>query len=820
MVGERWTVVAIAVAILPLLASLKEAGAVTDPFRRDPGHPQWHHGNFQDHKDNVRRMTHELLHSRAQVPFPVALEVNVVLIGFMNDGGYRFHLDHDKLHQHMKSSFPTHRPSCMETGEMLDIEFDISYNIVPVGRTELLATEYEIREKMVEKGVARESEFGKEVPCFEVEATAVEPTFNRLYSYLFGLPADASADLDPNRALPNAIFILNLDKARMDPKNMTGEPLGFDSLSELNAEQFQNQEAGYVYRYRYNGGAASQVWLSHGRYAVIDISAGPCSYGRLESEEGSVGHRTVPRLQHLLLPARSPVVNPSLVEDVFCGQISGTIVSALEHVIAPDVRFETVDVSSRLLVPIIVLRNHLHYSVLQPGNNHSIDVDAIRHQVKGMLQPRQEVMVVAGIHSLHDHERLAMAVAKAMRGMSTHDTRSDGRFHVRTLTFLDGAVLREEMRHSADVLAAGILEMADPELSTRYFRHRQPQHGWEEPPKNEEGTVVKSRQLRYPYGKKSAQEKDAKRTGRDRKLSDLVAPVSKSHGTRVIPVFVLSLEGVDPQLLMEGENLMWVSHDAVFVLQHSGGPITLSAVSETKRMKATPNSPQRHIIAGLAAVVGGLVAPYERASHIHDRPILDWLWASGHHPFGPFSNTSTVSHMLRDTARRNAVYARMHVALKTIRESTDNIQAFISEHLRTPMGEEVKGEKKKNKVELWIDKFYKKTTALPAPLPHEKMERLENYLSTLEDQLVQLSSLLYDHQIKDALGNASTVMQSALFTQDYVEHMIASERDTMRCCKVIYARAVQSTQTFLYGGILVAGFLVYFLVIYFSSSER
>lgn len=48
--------------------------------------------------------------------------------------------------------------------------------------------------------------------------------------------------------------------------------------------------------------------------------------------------------------------------------------------------------------------------------------------------------------------------------------------------------------------------------------------------------MVKSRQLRYPYGKKSAQEKDAKRTGRDRKLSDLVAPVSKSHGTRVIPV--------------------------------------------------------------------------------------------------------------------------------------------------------------------------------------------------------------------------------------------------------------------------------------------
>ncbi|KAG0575716.1 hypothetical protein M758_5G026800 [Ceratodon purpureus] len=577
MMGGRWVIV-VALALL-LSLQQQQAHAAKEPFRRDPGHPQWHHNSFQDHRDTVRKMTHELLHSRAQVPFPIALEVNVVLVGFLNDGGYRFHLDHDKLHHHMKSSYPSHRPSCMETGEMLDIEFDMSYNVIPVGPTELLAVEDELKHKLVETGLCRESEFGREVPCFEVEATAMEPTFDRLYNYLFGLPADASADNDPNKAFPTAIFILNLDKARMDPKNGTSETSSFGSITELTPDEFQKQEAGYVYRYRYNGGAASQVWLSHGRYAVIDISAGPCSYGRLETEEGSVGHRTVPRLQHLLVPKRRPVVNPTVVENVFCGQISGTIVSALEHIIAPDVRFETVDVSSRLLVPIIVLRNHLHYNILQPGSNHSIDVDEIRHQVKTMLQPGQEVMVVAGIHSLHDHERLAMAVAKAMRGMSTHDTREDGRFHAKTLTFLDGAVLREEMRHSADVLAAGLLEVADPELSARYFRRRQPQHNWEQPPTEPEQNVVKSSQPKYPYGKKSAQEKNAKRTGRDRKPSDSTAPpVAKSHGTRVIPVFVLSLDGVDPQLLMEGENLMWVSHDAVFVLQHPGDPITLRLV--------------------------------------------------------------------------------------------------------------------------------------------------------------------------------------------------------------------------------------------------
>lgn len=80
-----------------------------------------------------------------------------------------------------------------------------------------------------------------------------------------------------------------------------------------------------------------------------------------------------------------------------------------------------------------------------------------------------------------------------------------------------------------------------------------------------------------------------------------------------------------------------------------------SAVSETEKMKAIPTAPQRHIVAGLAAVVGGLVAPYERASHINNRPVLNWLWASGHHPFGPFSNTSSVSYLLRDTAKVSAI---------------------------------------------------------------------------------------------------------------------------------------------------------------------
>lgn len=269
-----------------------------------------------------------------------------------------------------------------------------------------------------------------------------------------------------------------------------------------------------------------------------------------------------------------------------------------------------------------------------------------------------------------------------------------------------------------------------------------------------------------------------------------------------------------------------------------------SYVSETQRRHAFPSQAQRHILAGLASVVGGLSAPYEKASHVHERPVVNWLWATGCHPFGPFSNTSQISQMLHDVAlvnthsackskfysvrfsklviclmwwQRNTIYARVDSALRRIRETSEvtypsflvlifilgwlwilanflqTVQAFAAEYLKTPLGEPVKGKKEKSATELWLEKFYKKTTNLPEPFPHELVDRLERYLDVitwfklltwlyehfkclnvlqytclhqgLEEQLVDMSSLLYDHRLQDAFLNSSDILQSTIFTQ-------------------------------------------------------
>lgn len=53
------------VFVFVLLAVPLESEA--QAFRRDPGHPHWHHGAFHTVRDSVRHDVRRMLHSRAEV---------------------------------------------------------------------------------------------------------------------------------------------------------------------------------------------------------------------------------------------------------------------------------------------------------------------------------------------------------------------------------------------------------------------------------------------------------------------------------------------------------------------------------------------------------------------------------------------------------------------------------------------------------------------------------------------------------------------------------------------------------------------------------
>ena len=75
------------------------------------------------------------------------------------------------------------------------------------------------------------------------------------------------------------------------------------------------------------------------RFVVIDLSAGPCTYGKIETEEGSVSSKTLPRLRNVLFPRGFNAASVHSTHDTFVGQLAALVSTTVEHVIAPDVRY-------------------------------------------------------------------------------------------------------------------------------------------------------------------------------------------------------------------------------------------------------------------------------------------------------------------------------------------------------------------------------------------------------------------------------------------------------------------------------------------------
>lgn len=82
---------------------------------------------------------------------------------------------------------------------------------------------------------------------------------------------------------------------------------------------------------------------------MIDLSAGPCTYGKIETEEGSVSSKTLPRLKNVVFPRSSVAASDHSAHDIFVGQLAALVATTVEHVIAPDVRYLRLYAFTKLL---------------------------------------------------------------------------------------------------------------------------------------------------------------------------------------------------------------------------------------------------------------------------------------------------------------------------------------------------------------------------------------------------------------------------------------------------------------------------------------
>jgi hypothetical protein len=234
-----------------------------------------------------------------------------------------------------------------------------------------------------------------------------------------------------------------------------------------------SEDLDWYYTYLYgNSQVGSSTWLGPSRYAVLDVTAHTAEFGSSITGHGMVTAASFPRLNQLAPKDKSKSTAPQAQHGAggttsieIESQLSAFVMSAVRHVFVPDIEYESLPQADKILIPIIVLRNHNQFNPLasssstnkqHDGQEYFIDVDAIKEEVSHLLSTAVgagnaattpfDAVVVSGVHSLHTHGHISLAVAKSMRSDSVHTVDHKGRFTVQTLPYLDSTTLLHQLK--------------------------------------------------------------------------------------------------------------------------------------------------------------------------------------------------------------------------------------------------------------------------------------------------------------------------------------------------------------------------------------
>jgi hypothetical protein len=183
-------------------------------------------------------------------------------------------------------------------------------------------------------------------------------------------------------------------------------------------------------------------------------------------------------------------------------------------------------------------------------------------------------------------------------------------------------------------------------------------------------------------------------------------------GHTILPVFVLSLMSMPYGLLLDRKSLHVTTSRCVLVLQTEMDSVEVPYKSESKPVYLDPRSPTRHVVAGLATALGGVSEPYARFSVEKGSQSYNYLWAIGsvagtpgndvcylcsvliriplccwHYcplsavPWGPLSNSTSLSLLFADLSVRNGVTARISGSMFAVQKAMKSIRDFHAEFI-------------------------------------------------------------------------------------------------------------------------------------------
>lgn len=164
-------------------------------------------------------------------------------------------------------------------------------------------------------------------------------------------------------------------------------------------------------------------------------------------------------------------------------------------------------------------------------------------------------------------------------------------------------------------------------------------------------------------------------------LSDSLEELHKVAGVhdnddydKVVPVFVFDLD-YDKLLLLDRYHQAVAFRDMVISVRTRSSQTVSDYSCNGRHVITMTRNLDRPIIASVLQSMWGVSPTHQSWSPEHNATVVDYTWSTGHTPFGPFSETKSLSFVQKDAARRNVLLTTLNY---TITSSIDVLESMAA----------------------------------------------------------------------------------------------------------------------------------------------
>ncbi|BBN17816.1 hypothetical protein MPTK1_7g17090 [Marchantia polymorpha subsp. ruderalis] len=154
--------------------------------------------------------------------------------------------------------------------------------------------------------------------------------------------------------------------------------------------------------------------------------------------------------------------------------------------------------------------------------------------------------------------------------------------------------------------------------------------------------------------------------------------IDAEPSAHVLPVYILDVDS-DRQLLLDRYHQVIPFRDMVIAVRSKQAQVVTEYSCNGRPMVAQTRMLERPIVGALLQTLWGVAPTHLTWSAQHNSSLVDYRWAVGQTPFGPFSDSMSLSFAQRDAAPRNVLYSMLNQSISTALDLLETIKVHGGE---------------------------------------------------------------------------------------------------------------------------------------------